>query len=185
MRAWGSALFHDDPGALVGAAWPDQTAALLRLAEGRINAVELGTGKAWTTVALALADPRRRIVSYDPKAWPTRQRYLDLAPRETRRRIELRASMAERGAAEGDRAVDFLFLDASHEEAETMASFKAWRPALTDDAVVAFHDYTNPDYPGVATAVERLGLQGETLCGMFVWRGSDQSDAGATAPTSR
>jgi hypothetical protein len=175
LKAWAAAMLHDDGGAVAGAAWPHQAGALLAAAGQRTRVVELGTGKAWTTVVLALHHPDRRVVSYDTYVWPTRERYLRLAPESVRERIELRRLPAESGPAPGDGPVDLLFIDSSHEHDETLASFAAWSPALTPDAVVVFHDYTNPQYPGVRTAVEELGLHGETLfgdgpTGMFVWR---------------
>lgn len=170
LRAWMAALRHDDPGALVGAAWPGQTAALVRLAGDAAHVVELGTGKAWTTAALALARPGRRVVSYDVHAWDTRDRYLGLVPAPDRARIELREGSAEAGPRKGDPPVGFLFLDTSHEEEATVREFEAWRPALEAGAAVVFHDYANPDYPGVAAAVARLGLSGEPVEGMYVWR---------------
>jgi hypothetical protein len=35
---------------------------------------------------------------------------------------------------------------------------------------VAFHDYADERYPGVARAVARLGLEGEERTGMYLWR---------------
>jgi predicted O-methyltransferase YrrM len=169
VRAWLAALRADDGGAFVGAAWPDQVAALLRFSADRECAVELGTGKAWTTVPLALGGVRR-VISYDPYVWPTRGLYIELAPAEARRRIELRRATAENGAAPGDPPVDLLFIDSSHERDETVREFGAWLGSLAPDAVVAFHDYGNRDFPGVAAAVRELGLEGQAVAGMFVWR---------------
>ena len=170
LRAWRWAILHDDAGALTGSAWPVQVAALRRLAADRRAVVELGTGKALTTVALAVADHERRVISYDTYVWPTRNRYLALAPRGVREHIELRERPAEQGPEPGDDPVELLFIDSSHELDATIAEFKAWSAALAENAVVAFHDYGNPDYPGVAAAVARLGLEGEAVDGMFVWR---------------
>jgi hypothetical protein len=175
VKVWTAALVGDDGGAVAGAAWPHQAGALLRLAGDRTRVVELGTGKAWTTVVLALHHPARRVVSYDTFVWDTRDRYLRLAPASARERIELRELPAETGPGPDDGPVELLFLDSSHEREETLASFAAWSPSLAPDAVVVFHDYTNPDYPGVRAAVDELGLEGETLfgdgpSGMFVWR---------------
>jgi hypothetical protein len=175
IRAWWSALRADDGGAFVGAAWPEQVATLLRFCAGKRCAVELGTGKAWTTVPLALAGAKR-VISYDPYVWPTRARYLALAPAKARARLELRQKSGEGGAEAGDGPVSLLFIDSSHEIDETVTSFSAWLSALEPDAVVAFHDYENPEYPGVAEAVAQLGLHGETVAGMFVWRRERQTD---------
>jgi predicted O-methyltransferase YrrM len=177
LRAWTWALLHGDPGGIVGSARPEQIAALLELAAGRRHVVELGTGKAWTALALALAERDRKVISYDTIVWPTRDRYLGLVPPDVRGRVEFRVEEAEQGAAAGDPPVEVLFLDSSHELEETIKSFQAWSPFLSDGGTVAFHDYGNPDYPGVEQAVQQLALEGETLRGMFVWRrGSRQPD---------
>ena len=49
--------------------------------------VEIGTGTAWTTIALALDDGRRSIVSFDPVVRPERDRFLG--------RADLKADRAE------------------------------------------------------------------------------------------
>jgi hypothetical protein len=41
---------------------------------------------------------------------------------------------------------------------------------LRPGATVAFHDYGDEHYPGVAQAVAQLGLQGEERAGMYLWR---------------
>jgi predicted O-methyltransferase YrrM len=140
-------------------------AELLRLAHGRRHVVELGTGPGWTTVALALADPQRRVVSYDPVVHDHRDRYLALAPGAARR-IEFVPAPGEEARGED---VELLFVDSTHEREPTLAEFRAWRPRLAPGAVVAFHDYGHPDFPGVAEAVKALGLRGERRGGMFVW----------------
>jgi Methyltransferase domain len=188
LKAWLWALLLDDPIALLVAAPPSDLAILLRLAAGRDDVVELGTGKGWTTAALALAAPNRRVISYDVYLWPTRDRYLALLTPSVRRRIELRAESAESGPAPGDRRVQFLFIDSSHEHEETLATFRIWSRSLTDDAVVAFHDYLNPDYPGVATAIDELALEGQILNWMFVWRRRPRTGAdsrGEQSPSDR
>lgn len=169
LKAWAWALLIDDPGALVGAASPSDLGHLLPLAAGRDAVVELGTGKGWTTATLALARPERRVISYDVYHWPSRDRYLAILSPAVRERIELRSKPAETGPHTDDPRVELLFIDSSHEHGETIESFRTWLPSLTDDAVVVFHDYLNPDYPGVATAVAELGLEGEVRNWMFVW----------------
>jgi hypothetical protein len=65
-----------------------------------------------------------------------------------------------------------LFVDGSHERELTIATFEAWRPRLERDAIVAFHDFENPEYPGVTEAIRELGLNGEADGDLFVWRAS-------------
>jgi predicted O-methyltransferase YrrM len=150
---------------------PGDVAELLRLATGRHRVVELGTGPGWTAIALALADPRRRVVTYDPVEHEHRDAYLALAP-AAGDRIDWVAAEGASGARAGGDPVDLLFVDSTHEREPTLAEFRAWRPRLAPGAAVAFHDYGHPEFPGVAEAVEELGLEGEQRGGMFVWRAS-------------
>lgn len=143
-------------------------AELLRLARGRRRVVELGTGPGWTAIALALDDPDRRVVTYDPVEHEHRAEYLALAPR-ARERIEWVAAEGASGAGASTEPVDLLFVDSTHEREPTLAEFAAWRPRLAPGAVVAFHDYGHPDFPGVEEAIRELGLEGERRGGMFVW----------------
>jgi predicted O-methyltransferase YrrM len=140
-------------------------AELLRLARGRRRVVELGTGPGWTALALALADPRRTVVSYDPVVHDHRDRYAALAP-QAAARVEWVTAPGVEARGEG---VELLFVDSTHEHESTLAEFRAWRPRLAPGAVVAFHDYGHADFPGVARAVQELGLEGERRGGMFVW----------------
>jgi predicted O-methyltransferase YrrM len=167
-RAERRARAAGDRFSLDSAARPEELGQLLRLARGRLRVAELGTGTAWTTVALALAEPRRTVMSFDPVARPERELYLALASPDALWRIRLEGVEGAAGAERsGD--VDLLFVDSSHEREPTLAEIAAWRPHLAPGAVVAFHDWRHPDYPGVTEAVEELGLEGEELGGLFVW----------------
>jgi predicted O-methyltransferase YrrM len=169
-RAWSVALRDDDRFSLMSAARPAELAQLLALARGRRRVVELGTGTAWSALALALADRMRTIVSYDPTVRVERERYLALVDADTRARIELRVEPDSGGPRGGDEPVELLFIDSEHEREPVLAAFAAWRDALAPGAVVVFHDYSHRDYPGVRVAVQELGLSGEVLGGVFVWR---------------
>jgi predicted O-methyltransferase YrrM len=149
---------------------PEALAHLLRLADGRRHVAEIGTGTAWTTVALALSDPGRRVVSYDPIVRPERTWYLELAGVGARSRIELRDEPGEIGPPRGAQPFDFVFIDGSHERERTIATWRAWKDALAPGGVIAFHDWENPEYPGVTEAIRELGLDGEVLRDVFVWR---------------
>ena len=168
-RAWWTAWRTRDRFTLDSATRPSHGAQLLALAAGHRRAVELGTGTAWTAIALAAADPERQVTSYDPVARPERDRYLALVAPAVRARIELRAEPAETAGAEHG-SVGFLFVDCAHDRETTASAFRAWRDALAPGGVAAFHDYGHPEYPGVREAVAELGLDGHEEGGLFVWR---------------
>jgi predicted O-methyltransferase YrrM len=155
---------------LASATRADEVGKLLELARGASTAVELGTGTAWTAIALALADRRRRVVSYDPIRRPERDGYLDLAGRAVRERIALVDRPGESGPLPGVDAPDFVFVDSSHEREETLATFAAWRAALAPGGTIVFHDFDEPRYPGVTEAIRELDLPGETFGHLFVHR---------------
>ena len=170
MRARRAAAREGDEFALGAATPPRSLAELIRLARGRTNVVELGTGAAWTAIALAIAEPGRRVITYDPLEEGRRELYLELAGPDAGARVELRKLPGEHGPEPGDPAPDFLFIDAAHDRESTVAAFRAWQESLAPGAVVAFHDYGYATWPGVAEAVEELGLGGEQVLDMFVWR---------------
>ena len=169
-RAYRHAHRTGDRFSLASAARPAELAKLLALARDRNSVVELGTGTAWTAIALALDDPTRRIVTYDPCVRHQREAYLDLAGPSVRARIDLRQELDSRGPCDGEPPVQMLFIDSSHEREAVLAALGTWRGALESGAVVAFHDYGHPDYPGVREAIIDLGLVGRESEGLFVWR---------------
>jgi predicted O-methyltransferase YrrM len=167
FRARRHALRAGDEFTAVSAIRPDELAALLRLARGRRAVTELGTGTAVSAIALALADGRRKVVTCDPCVRPERDAYLALAGSSARGRIELRAQPDSDGPRPGD-AVELLFVDSEHVRESVLNAFWAWRDCLVAGAVVAFHDYDHPSYPGVREAVSELGLEGRSAGGMFI-----------------
>jgi predicted O-methyltransferase YrrM len=131
--------------------------------------VELGTGTAWSAIALALDDGGRRVVTYDPVVRPEREEYLALVSPRVRERVELREAPDAAGPQPGESA-EVLFIDSAHEREAVVDAFCAWREALSPGAVVAFHDYRHPAYPGVREAIHELALRGEVSGGLYVWR---------------
>jgi predicted O-methyltransferase YrrM len=168
LRCVGVALARRDRWSLRAATRPNELAHLIDLARGRSTVVELGTGTAWTALALAVSDEHRRVVTYDPKPKPHRPRYLALANGATRRRIELVEASGEDGPPSRDARVDLVFIDSVHSQEATAASFRAWEPALADGGLAVFHDY-GPAFPGVMAAVAELALEGDVLGNLFVW----------------
>jgi predicted O-methyltransferase YrrM len=152
---------------LTSATRPSDLATLLGLAGDRLNVVELGTGTAWTAAALAAADPRRRVTSFDPVARPERERYLALLGPAVRARVELIEAPGASGPQSGA-AVDMLYIDSSHERDDVVAEFGAWTPVLASGSLVVLDDYGHATYPGVAQAVAALGLDGTARGTLFV-----------------
>jgi len=155
-----------DDWALRSSTRPGAVAELLRLARGRRRAVELGTATGWTAGALLLADPQRRLTTFDPVVREHREQYLRLLPGAARQRLEL--VLAPGHEARGD-AIELLFVDSSHDRDATVAEVRAWQPRLAPEALVVLHDYGNPAYPGVAQAVTELELPGREHAGMWRW----------------
>jgi predicted O-methyltransferase YrrM len=145
---------------------PADVAELIALARGRVNAVELGTATGWTAGALLLAEPARRLASYDPVVREHRDAYLALLPAAARERLELVRAPGHEARGEG---VDLLFVDSSHDRDATIAEVRAWQPRLAPGALVVLHDHGNPAYPGVAEAVEALELGGRPHAGLWLW----------------
>lgn len=146
------------------------------LGAGARVVVEIGTATGWTAGALALGLPDARVTTYDPEERAGRAGYLGLLPAHARSRLTCVRAGGETGPGADEEEVDLLFIDGSHERAETIASIEAWKPVLRAGAVVAFHDCgpgpgrTPPRYPGVADAVRDLGLEGELHGDLYVWR---------------
>jgi predicted O-methyltransferase YrrM len=169
LRARRYANHHSDHFTLASAIRPGELAVLLRLGRGRRAVVELGTGTAWSTIALALDEAARRVVTYDPCARPERDMYLECARPSVRSRIEFRDEPDTNGPREGE-SVELLFIDSEHYRESVLAAFNAWRDSLAPGAAVAFHDYDHPSYPGVREAIDELGLEGQLHGHLFVWQ---------------
>src|SRR5947207_2083394 len=168
-RAVVHAAWSGDAFALQAASRPSDVRALLRLARGRRTVVELGTATGWTTASLVAADKARTVTSYDPVVQPGRARYSALVRPNARARMTFVQETGEAGAATWDGPpVDLLFIDSTHTRDDTLAEFEAWRPTLAPGGLVVFHDYGNPEFPGVAEAVAELALPGEVIGGSYV-----------------
>ena len=168
-RAWRARAKMDDHFSLGGATRPRELLPLLRAARGSELAVEIGTGTGWTAIALAVADPARRVISVDVAHRPQRDRYLRLVGPAVRSRIEFVIGPGE-AVPDGVAGVGLLFVDAAHDRESTKATFEAWRPRLAPGALVAFHDYEDPQWPGVTEAIRELGLIGVASNHLFLWR---------------
>jgi SAM-dependent methyltransferase len=169
LRAHRHARISGDEFSLASATRPGELAELLKLAEDRTAVVELGTGTGWTAVALALRNGDGRVITYDPVARPERAAYLHLGGRSTLARIELRDEPDINGPHADDAPVELLFIDSSHDRESVVGAFRTWRLALAPGAIVVFHDYGHPAYPGVRDGVSELELNGRQRGSLFVW----------------
>jgi predicted O-methyltransferase YrrM len=166
LRARMRARRIGDEFSLVSSAPPDGLVRLLALAGDRDSVAELGTANGWTAIALALARPSRRVVSFDLADRPTRAGYLRLVAPSVRDRIEF---VIAAGSSD-PRPCELLYIDSSHEREPTLAEVRAWRPHMGPGAVIVFDDYLHPDFPGVAQAIAELGLSGQRDGQFFVHR---------------
>ncbi len=164
IRALRTARQRGDQWSLDVATRPHELRAILELADGRRNCVEIGTATGWTSISLSLVDPARRVTSYDPVVRAHREAYAALGG-------DVTFITAPGDEPRDERDVDFLFVDGDHSQAGTEAAFVAWRDRLAPGATVAFHDYGDPAYPGVRAAVEALGLDGGRVIGrVYAWQ---------------
>jgi Methyltransferase domain len=168
-RAWRLAWRFEDGFSPLSRTSPRKLAVLLSAASGRRCIVELGTGTAWTAISMALADPGRKVLSYDPIQRPERERYLRLVSLETRRRLTFVSASGDEGPRDGE-MISVLYIDSSHHREETIREIEAWRPVLEEGSLIVFDDFGNSEYPGVEEAVRHLGLEGEERRGLFVHR---------------
>jgi predicted O-methyltransferase YrrM len=166
-RARAHAHRHGDRFSLTSVTRPRDLRTLLSVAGRRAHVVELGTATGWTAISLALADPGRRVTTFDIVPRPEPARYLRLAGADARARIELVTAAGADGPRD-DRPVDLLYIDSSHERQATVAEVHAWRPVLAFGAAIVFDDYDHPDYPGVREAVRELKLDGRPAGTLFV-----------------
>jgi predicted O-methyltransferase YrrM len=169
LRALRRAHASQDTWSIDVACRPAELRVLLDALSGARRVAEVGTAAAWTTSCIALARPDREIMSWDVEAHPERERYLALLTPADRARVHLHDRPGGLGPADPP-SVDAVFIDSSHEREETVATFRAWEPALAPGGIVAFHDWQDDAYPGVTEAVRELGLLGEARGHLFVWR---------------
>ena len=55
-----------------------------------------------------------------------------------------------------DESLDFVYIDALHDYDSVKADMEAWLPKLKYGGVLAGHDYSLQDWPGIYTAVEEF-----------------------------
>ena len=158
--------------------------AALEVHRGNILAVEIGSFKGKSTIAIASAIRIRggRLIAIDPHTGSIEHR--QVAPTDTYdaflSNIEgagvsavvepVRAYSHVARPHVSDGSVSLLFVDGSHEYDDVLQDIADWLPALRPDAVVAFNDY---EWPGVNRALfERIAVAGGRLTSPRFVRGS-------------
>ena len=78
------------------------------------------------------------------------------------RRSEVAAGLFEPGM------VDLVFIDGDHRYEVCASDIAQYRPLIRSGGILAGHDYTHADWPGVKRAVDEL-VGPVTLCGSIWW----------------
>ena len=165
LRAATTAIRARDRWSLKIAVRPLELEKLLHLANGGPVA-EIGTGTGWC--ALALGACGVDVFTCDRIDPPQRRLYWSLVSSETADRVCFSRRLGQDPPPKSH-SFKLLFIDASHKPDDTISIFRAWEPAVEPGGAVAFHDYT-PAWPGVAEAIEALGLEGMAHGALFVWQ---------------
>lgn len=145
--------------------------SLQRLAAGRNQAVDLGTYRGLSAVALSIACKQVHTIDCyrdlpadsfaDVKEPDQYQRFTHTLAENQERfqrfgNITCEAGLTDTAAIAWDGpCVDFLFVDADHSEAGTLANVNAWLWNMRRGALVVLHD-NNDLHPGVQVAVDKM-----------------------------
>ncbi len=167
LRLYLRAQQLEDQFAIWASSRPRELAALLQAARGSRQAVEVGTGAGWTALSLALALPECTVTTFDPVDRDHRADYFAVAGPSVRARVTYVPTPAEEATAPAA-GVDLLFIDGMHDREATVTAFGFWSPRLAPGAVIAFHDFGDPSFPGVQEAVAQLRLKGTAHGRLFV-----------------
>ena len=65
----------------------------------------------------------------------------------------VQADSVQAAECEADESLDFVFIDADKHYNSVMADLQAWWPKLKPGGILAGHDYVDPGWPGVTSAV--------------------------------
>jgi hypothetical protein len=98
---------------------------------------------------------------------------LDRVARFGERALVHRTTSVEAAATFADKSVDFVYLDARHDERSVLEDLDAWYPKLRSGGILAGHDYLDGAFAagefGVRRAVERFSEVHE-LCAWATYR---------------
>lgn len=140
-------------------------AILTRLPSGPVRGVEVGVMSGQLS-AILLERPDLHLLMVD--VWPVAASRIN-AIRNTEfaelRRTVIHAESPYAARFVNDDWLDFVFVDADHSYAACSADIRGWLPKLRAGGMMCGHDYRNPQFPGVAEAVDlwasELGIEVE------------------------
>lgn len=119
-------------------------------------AVELGTYNGGTTVRIAkILKPEARMYTVDCFALNAADvRDACIARLAPEKNIMLLEMSTDEAAQEFTLPIDFLLVDACHDDGGILSDLANWLPKVKSGGVVAFDDYFNDDYPDIRRRVE-------------------------------
>src|SRR5919198_6560552 len=124
LRADATAARIGDSASSQSALAPRDLARLLEIVADHEEVVQLGTGGAWTAIALALGDEVRQVIAFDPVIRIERVQYLELVRPGVRARIDFRPEPFEHAPrAVADRAL--VVVDGSRGEDDPVVYLSA------------------------------------------------------------
>jgi hypothetical protein len=179
LRAVRAAYAGVDDAAIAAALPPAELVRLLHLARGARRVLEIGTGPAWTAIALALDDEERLITTVDNAPWRGRERYLALVGARLRARIELQTLPFRDAAKAVRRPVEMVFVGPLRSKEDVKAAFEAAAAVVVPEGIVVLQRAGGAS-PDDATA--ELAVGGRPDDGFLVWRKPRPAEPPAPAP---
>lgn len=152
------------PHEITGWLLPEEGKQLAALAKGK-RVLEIGSYCGLSTVCMGRTAEHVTAVDYfDGRGTPEPHDTLD-AFRSNIERYGLtdKVSVCHPHEAYTLPVYDFAFIDAAHDYESVKADIARVREVLSDDGLIAFHDYKAPSHPGIEAAVGELIAEGGKL----------------------
>jgi predicted O-methyltransferase YrrM len=136
--------------------------AIARASDGD-TLVEVGVANGRSLMYLAgrALDSVKSLRVYGIDQWLGAKEYADIidgmirhCPREAAFARILRGSSLDMVTYFDDASLSFAFIDADHSYGAVKADIAAWKPKIKPGGMLAGHDFSTADWPGVVRAVE-------------------------------
>lgn len=153
-------LWNDDNPPLVTKEEMRTLLKLININQDRINvAVELGSYAGGTSVNIAKNLKEGAVLycvdNFSLNRSHIRKHTVDVLFPQFPNIILLEMS-TQAAALQLNKVIDFLFIDADHQDDSIWRDCASWLPRVRSGGIVAFHDYFNPDFPSVARRVDEF-----------------------------